>query len=231
MSDLTPNEIADYPLRTGVRGYRVEQVDELLDRVADRIEVLERQLEDAHEAVRDAERRAAESTATETTLKRTLVTAQRAAEETVSQAREEAEAILSQAREEADQLLGDARTEAAQVRDAAASEAEATRAETARARRDAEDGLLRLRGLAERFRTQLREHLDEHASLLDRIPVAPDHEVGDASDDGRGTAGGDEVEAWDRSDDRPADDTQDSALFPSNHPETGDSDDPWDFSP
>lgn len=231
MSDLTPNEIADYPLRTGVRGYRVEQVDELLDRVADRIEVLERQLAEAHDAVRDAERRAAESTATETTLKRTLVTAQRAAEETVAQATQEAETILSQAREEADQLLGDARTEAAQLRDAAASEAEAARAETARARRDAEDGLLRLRGLAERFRTQMREHLDEHASLLDRVPVAPDHEVGDGFDDGRRAADGATDAATDQPSERVIGSSQDSPLFPSNHPETDDSGDPWDFSP
>lgn len=231
MSELTPNEIADYPLRTGVRGYRVEQVDELLDRVADRIEVLERQLAESHEAVRAADRRAEESTATESTLKRTLVTAQRAAEETVAQAREEAESILSQAREEADQLLGDARAEAAEVRDAAASEAESTQAETARARRDAEDSLLRLRGLAERFRTQLREHLDEHATLLDRVPVPPPHEVGEWPEQTREPTGDFPGATGEGAQPGPVGGTEDSALFPSNPPETSDSDNPWDFSP
>lgn len=178
MSELTPNEIADYPLRTAVRGYKVEQVDDLLDRVADRIEVLERELETSREAVRAAERRADESTATETTLKRTLVTAQRAAEETVAQARAEAETIMSEAQEEAGRLVAQARSEAEEVRAAATSEAETVRSETIRARRDAEDSLTRLHGLAERFRTQLREHLDEHASLLDGMPAPSAEEFG-----------------------------------------------------
>lgn len=231
MSELTPDEIADYPLRTGVRGYRVEQVDELLDRVADRIEVLERQLEEAHEAVREADRRVVESSATEATLKRTLVTAQRAAEETVSQAKEEAASVLSQAQEEADRLLGDARAEAAEVRDSAAAEAESTRAEAVRAQHEAEDSLLRLRGLAERFRTQLREHLDEHVSLLDRVPVPPPHEVGGWPDDRPAPVDGDATESGDRPEGGPAEGSEDSALFPSNHPETSDSDAPWDSSP
>lgn len=182
MSELTPNEIADYPLRTGVRGYRVEQVDELLDRVADRIETLERALADARQRLQAAERRAEESSATEATLKRTLVTAQRAAEDTVAEARTEAASIRSDAQEQADELLGSARTEAEELRTRAAEELRESQDRStdllrdaqehaARTREDAERDVVLLRDAAERFRNQMREHLDAHLSLLDRAPA------------------------------------------------------------
>lgn len=231
MSELTPNEIADFPLRTAVRGYKVEQVDDLLDRVADRIEVLERELEASREAVRAAERRAEESTATETTLKRTLVTAQRAAEETVAQARTEAETIVSEAQQEADRLVAEARAQAEEVRVAATAEAETVRSETLRARRDAEDSLTRLHGLADRFRVQLHEHLDEHASLLDRIPAPAPQEFGRLP---AGT-GGPAVEPSGRTLNEPEAEpgpwSPGSALFAANRSETQDFDDPEDSSP
>ena len=175
MSDLTPNEIADYPLRTGVRGYRVEQVDELLDRVADRIEALERELASTRQRLEDAEGRAQEASATEATLKRTLVTAQRAAEETVAEARTEAATLRSEAEEQADQLLSSARAEADELRAQAADRLRDADEQAERVRRDAEDDVRRLRQVAEQFRSRLREHLDAHAALLDGAPSA--HEL------------------------------------------------------
>lgn len=230
MSELTPNEIADFPLRTAVRGYKVEQVDDLLDRVADRIEVLQRELEASREAVRAAERRAEESTATETTLKRTLVTAQRAAEETVAQARTEAETIRSEAQQEADRLVAEARAQADEVRAAATAEADTVRSETLRARRDAEDSLTRLHGLAERFRVQLREHLDEHASLLDRIPAPAPQEFGRLPA-GTGRADVEPSEGTlTEPEDEPGPWSSRSALFAENLPESPDFDEPTDSS-
>lgn len=224
MSELTPNEIADYPLRTGVRGYRVEQVDELLDRVADRIETLERELAETQERVQVAERRAEESEATEGTLKRTLVTAQRAAEETVAEARSEAATVRAEAQEQADAMLGDARSEGEDLRVRAAEELQAAEAEAAGIREDAVREVARLRDAAERFRAQMREHLDAHTALLARAPqaqqlpeVAPTRsdEPGGEEDEGDGGGSGGDAVAPEEG----------SALFASNtHPtESGDS--------
>lgn len=232
MSELTPNEIADYPLRTSVRGYRVEQVDELLDRVADRIESLQRELAEAREHVVAAERRADESSATESTLKRTLVTAQRAAEDTVAEAKAEAAAIRSDAEEQADRMLGAARAEAEDLRARAAELLRQAQQRGTDIRKEAEDDVARLREVAERFRTKLRQHLDTHAALLDRAPT-PD-EVGPATHDPawsgpRGMPSPDP----DDGPGRPGEETgsgEGSALFASNGPVAGPGDADGDFA-
>ena len=111
-----------------------------------------------------------EAGATEDTLSRTLLTAQRAAEQTVAEAEQEAERLRGEARGQADELLREARREADEVRDAATREGDEARRRTDIARRDAELRLTQLKGAAERFRSQLQDHLDAHQALLDQVP-------------------------------------------------------------
>lgn len=174
MTELTPNEIADYPLRTAVRGYRVEQVDELLDRVADRIETLQTENATLRERLQAAEGLAEEASATEATLKRTLVTAQRAAEETVAEARTEAARLRADAQEAVDELLGQARAEADDLRARAADELERAQARASAMRDQVDREVAGLREAADRFRVALRDHLDAHAVLLEQVPSAAD---------------------------------------------------------
>lgn len=174
MSDLTPESIVDWPLRTGVRGYRVDQVDELLDRVADRVEELERLLAERDAELDRVRTRLEEAAGAEETLSRTLVTAQRTAEETLAEAQDEAERITAEARDRADELVDGARREAADLRHEATREVEEARREAEVERRDAEVRLTQLKGAVVRFRAQLQDHLDAHQALLDQVPEAPD---------------------------------------------------------
>jgi cell division initiation protein len=170
--DLTPDSIAAWPLRKGVTGYRVDEVDALLDRVADRIDQLEQQAARQAAELEDLRARADEASATEATLKRTLVMAQRAAEETVASAREQAAALVDHAQREVTELRTEATREADEVRSAARRDADEFRADAERARQEAELRVTRLRGIADRFRVQLQEHLDAHRDLLDSLPLA-----------------------------------------------------------
>lgn len=170
MSDLTPERIVDYPLRTGVRGYKVDQVDDLLDRVADRVEDLERRLAERESELERVREQLAGASTDEGTLSRTLVTAQRAAEETVAEAETEAEAITAAARERADEIVDEADGQ----RREASREMDRIRREAELARRDAEMRLIQLTGAAERFRAQLQDHLDAHQALLDQVPRGED---------------------------------------------------------
>lgn len=188
MSDLTPEAIVDYPLKTGVRGYRVDQVDELLDRVADRIERLETRVAELQRDLDQERLRAEEASATESTLKRTLVTAQRAAEETVAEAQQEAERIGDEVRREVDALRAEVQRDADQLRSAAQADAEQARQDAERARREVDLRTTQLRGVAERFRTQMQDHLDAHRALLDQVPV-PSVEHEDANPNGRSEPG------------------------------------------
>ena len=97
---MRPEDIVSYPLKQALRGYAIEQVDDLLDRVADEIERLTTQLESTRVRLAATETSAATSSETETTLKRMLVSAQRAAERSIEQANERARRIVEQAQHE-----------------------------------------------------------------------------------------------------------------------------------
>lgn len=183
--DLTPEEIAEFPLEHAVRGYRVKQVDELLDAVADRLENLENELVASQRRIADAESRAESASETESTLKRTLVTAQRAAEDTVAEAEANAARLLAQAQEDADHLLEDARATAAEVERTAAEHLARAQSDAARITEDArirseklvqssERRVEHLRAVTESFRTAMQRHLDTHRGLLESVPVVPD---------------------------------------------------------
>jgi cell division initiation protein len=176
---LTPENIVDFPLKHAVRGYKVEQVDELLDRVADRIETLERELESTRAALAAAQGRLDEATETEATLKRTLVTAQRAAEDTVAEAHARAAATVAAAEEESESLLADARRQAEDVRSTTMQEIREAQTAAADRRAEIEARLRHLGQVSESFERSIRDHVTRHLRLLEEAPRVPD-EVGAA---------------------------------------------------
>lgn len=150
---LTAEDLVEYPLKLAVRGYSVQQVDELLDRAADsldrlhgRVAELERQLSECQEQLTSAAE-------TEGTLKRTLVTAQRAAEQSLEEARERAARMVEDAER--------------QVREQAM--------EAERQRRQLEDRIAELRQFEQSYRAELREVLEQRLEQLDGLgaTVAP----------------------------------------------------------
>ena len=150
---LTPDELVDYPLKQTMRGYSVAQVDELLDRVADSLERLHARVADLEQQLATCEQRLASAAETEGTLKRTLVTAQRAAEQALDEARERAAKVVDDAEQKARDRLLDAE----------------------RRRRRLEDHIAELRDFEEAYRAELREALQDRLRQLERIgtTVAP----------------------------------------------------------
>lgn len=113
---LAPEDIERQVFKEKIRGYDMEEVDAFLDRVVERMRELQAERD------RLAQEIGAGSTGVggeedADLLRRTLVTAQRAADQTLADARDEAERVLSEARfeaarereqlqEEAEQLAG-----------------------------------------------------------------------------------------------------------------------------
>lgn len=155
---LTPEDLVDYPLKLAVRGYSVAQVDQLLDQAADSLERLHQRVADLEQQLESCQERLTAAAETEETLKRTLVTAQRAAEQALDEARERARTIVD---------------------DAEASARRQT-LEAERRRRHLEDHIAELREFEEGYRDQLREHLEERLRQLEGLgpTVAPlrDHD-------------------------------------------------------
>ena len=98
---LTPVEIRHVSLRRGLLGYRRAPTDRLLEEIADSFEEVWREraeLQDANERLESDIDRYRDL---EALLRKTLVTAERSADELREQARREADVVLAEARAEA----------------------------------------------------------------------------------------------------------------------------------
>lgn len=91
---------------------------------------------------------------------RTLVLAQRAADEAVRDAEQEAEQLRVHAQSEAEQLRLRAESEAERLRTEAEEQAERDRREGEQARREAEDDVEQLRAFEREYRNRLRAYLE-----------------------------------------------------------------------
>ncbi len=170
---LGPDEIVNYPLRKATRGYQVKEVDDLLDQLAVQtqrlLETVQR-LEDERDQLRQ---QLTEATEAESMLKKTLVTAQRAAEASVAEAHEEAEQLRQAARQRVEQLLADAAGQAHELREAALRRARADEADVRRYRREVEEHIEALRMFAEDHRARLEHHLELQRQRLDQMELPP----------------------------------------------------------
>jgi cell division initiation protein len=98
---LSPLDIQQKTFRASLRGYAEDEVDEFLDEVVIAMRENEQKVADAEAAMREMQNRLSEGSETEDTLRRTLLAAQRAADQITEEARRESEKMLSDARAEA----------------------------------------------------------------------------------------------------------------------------------
>jgi DivIVA domain-containing protein len=172
---LSPDDIVGYEFRQQkVRGYDVDEVDDLLDRLADQVERTDQELADLRRRLREAEARLGSALETESTLKRTLVTAQEAAERALADAREQADELRETAERAIDDQLARAREEATTLVTRAQHQARAE-LEQARSQRIAVEGrLAALRALEDRHRRSLERHLRAQLDQLTAMDTDPD---------------------------------------------------------
>jgi cell division initiation protein len=120
---LTPVEIRHVSLGRGVLGYRRSATDRLLEEIADSFEEVWRERAELQDANERLESDIARHRDLEALLRKTLVTAERSAEE-----------LREHARREADVVLAEARAEARKITQRALAERDHLRAEASRIR-------------------------------------------------------------------------------------------------
>jgi cell division initiation protein len=98
---LTPVELRHVRLGRGFRGYRKAATDRLLEEIVDSFEEVWRERAELQDQNERLESDIASYRDLETLLRKTLVTAERSAEELGEQARREADVVLAEARAEA----------------------------------------------------------------------------------------------------------------------------------
>lgn len=155
---LTPEDVKEQKFREKFKGYDVDEVDAFLEQVMHALS----ELTDERDALR---RQLEESEGEEPNelLARTLMTAQRAADET-----------LAAAQAEAEQVLADARSRAARTLDEAQQRIESERAaldaESSRVARAAES----LTSFRSEYRSRVQAVIAEQLALLERAGELPD---------------------------------------------------------
>ena len=110
--DVTPRELRDIDIRERLGGYNKDDVDDLLERAAARIEALEGQLRSAQTLVEASAADTGKTRETEDMLHRTLLLAQRAADEAVAEAQTNARQILDDAESKSRSMLNEAESNA-----------------------------------------------------------------------------------------------------------------------
>jgi cell division initiation protein len=156
--EVTPKVFREVQFREkgrGGGGYHPEDVDEFLEQAALGVEQLLGRLHQAEERARHLEESASEAASSEELLKRTLVLAQRTADQVVQEAREEAARLVAEARTQGEALLaeGAARGQRA-YEDAIADQ---------RSNLEAAEAALRQ---VQRESNALREWVDQHRAHL-----------------------------------------------------------------
>jgi cell division initiation protein len=167
--DVSARTIIEKQFHDAWRGYSQEEVDDFLDRVAESVDRLFRENVALHQRVKDLDQTVATGRETEDMLKKTLVTAQKAAEEAIAAARAKAEQLIS----EAEQRVAKANEEA-KVRlnsleeDLRRKTLEADR-QHATHKRDLDLHIERLRAFETELKQRLKTFLEQQLRALDTL--------------------------------------------------------------
>jgi DivIVA domain-containing protein len=197
--DVTPQELRDIEIREAWRGYHRDDVDELLERAAATIEHLEAEAQQLRARPQQAAPPAPAPapvvaapvpapapapapappappirTADTDVIQRTLVLAQKAADEAVSEARAKAQQMVGEAEARAQQLVGEAEANAAAIagRERNKLEEEINRLQTARDTLNADVDALEQ--FEHEYRERLRHAIEAELDLLGQTSSASD---------------------------------------------------------
>ena len=176
--ELTARDIHEKQFHDAWRGYNQEEVDDFLDRVAEVFDVTRRENAALQGRVHELEQALTTSRETEEMLKKTLVSAQQAAEEAIAKAQEKANAIVTEAEERATRTNEETRQRLS------STEAEirrrmldADREHTVR-RRELDASIDRLRSFEHELKTRLETFLQQQVQSLESLTESPPPDTG-----------------------------------------------------
>lgn len=169
--DLTARDIHEKQFHDAWRGYNQEEVDDFLDRIAEVLDRVQRENETLQKRVNELDTAVSASRDTEEMLKKTLVSAQQAAEEAIATAKAKASELITEAEERARRSIEEA-TERVQ-----SAEAEARR-KTLEAEREhhvkrteLDSNIERLQTLENELKGRIKGFLEQQAQMLQGLDI------------------------------------------------------------
>jgi cell division initiation protein len=167
--ELTAREIHEKQFHDAWRGYNQAEVDDFLDRVAETLDRIHRENLDLTQRITELDQAVAASRDTEEMLKKTLVTAQRAAEEAIANAKAKAEEIITQAEERVRRTETEARDRIVHAENESRRKAgESERDLTAR-KRELDERIDKLRLFETDIKKRLKTFLEQQLRALDAL--------------------------------------------------------------
>ncbi|MBB5178974.1 cell division initiation protein [Planomicrobium koreense] len=112
---LSPLDIHNKEFGRGFRGYQEDEVNEFLDQIIKDYEMLMREKKELEDRLKQTDERVGHFTTIETTLQKSIVVAQEAAEEVRRNSQKEAKLIVREAEKNADRIVNESLTKARRI--------------------------------------------------------------------------------------------------------------------
>jgi cell division initiation protein len=112
---LSPLDIHNKEFSRGFRGYQEDEVNEFLDQIIKDYEMLLKEKRELEERLKQTDERVGHFTTIETTLQKSILVAQEAAEEVRRNAQKEAKLIVREAEKNADRIVNESLTKARRI--------------------------------------------------------------------------------------------------------------------
>src|SRR5690606_8963418 len=112
---LSPLDIHNKEFSRGFRGYEEDEVNEFLDQIIKDYELLLKEKKELEERLNQTDERVGHFTTIESTLQKSIVVAQEAAEEVRRNSQKEAKLIVREAEKNADRIVNESLTKARRI--------------------------------------------------------------------------------------------------------------------
>jgi DivIVA domain-containing protein len=167
--DLSAREIHEKQFHDAWRGYNQSEVDDFLDRAAEALDRIQRENQDLKDRIAELDQAMAASHDTEEMLKKTLVTAQRAAEEAIANAKTKAEEMINEAETHVKRSDTESRERLARAEAESRRKVEDAEREAAERRRALDDRIGKLTSFERDARQRLKAFYEQQLRALDAL--------------------------------------------------------------
>jgi DivIVA domain-containing protein len=170
--DVTPRELRDTDIREGFRGYHRDDVDELLERAASTLEGLTERVRQLTERL-GGEGGTGRNRETEEMLQRTLILAQKTADEAIAEAQERSRTLLEESEAKARSLVSDAESTARRIADSERQRFEAEIVDLSARRDSLNADVDALEKYESEYRSRLRKAIESELDSLGKFTGDP----------------------------------------------------------
>lgn len=171
--DVTPHDLRNAELREAFRGYRPDEVEELLERAAVTLERMHERVRGLQEKLGQVEQEASNGREMESVLRQTLLLAQRTADETVTTAHDRARQLVEEAEDRALTLTTEAEEQSRAIGEAQRAKYEAIISELSSRRDMLVVDIDALERVQADYRGRVRAVLEKELEELDRRALLP----------------------------------------------------------